>query len=334
MEPVAMNRLKTLLLTGKDVQKILPVAKTLEIVESAFRQHGEGKAILPPKLYLTLPRHVGDFRAMPAYLEPPKRCGIKWVNVHPGNRSRDLPTVMALIILNDPETGFPLAVLDGTSITKMRTGAAGAVAAKHLARKEASILGLVGCGAQAEAQLLFLLNIFKFEKIKFWGLTEKEKERFYQNMKGMHAPLEAKKTVRETVLDSDLIVTTTPSRRPIVRREWVKPGAHLNAIGADAKGKEELEIALLKAGKIVVDDWHQASESGEINVPFARGEVTKKEIYGTLGEIVCGFKKGRTHSDEITIFDATGLAIQDIAVAWMIYQRARQDGLGKEIAFF
>ena len=329
-----MSRFKTLLLTERDIQKILPAAKTLAVVESAFRDHGEGKAILPPKLYLTLPRTLGDFRAMPAYLESPRRCGIKWVNVHPGNRRRGMRTVMAIIILNDPDTGFPLAVLDGTYITKMRTGAAGAVAAKFLARKDTKTLGLVGCGVQAETQLLFLSKIFKFKKIKFWGLTEKERFRFYQKVSGAHLPLEPQETVRETVRDSDLIVTTTPSRRPLIRQEWIKPGTHLNAIGADAKGKEELEVALLKGAKIVVDDWHQASESGEINVPFAAGQITKKDIHGTLGEVVCGAKRARANPKEITIFDATGLAIQDIAVAWVAYQRGRRHGMGKEIAFF
>ena len=329
-----MRRFKTLLLTQREIQKSLTVGKILSLVESSFRDHGRGRALLPAKVYLTLPGQIGDFRAMPAYLASPKRCGIKWVNVHTGNRKRHLPTVMALIVLNDPETGFPLAILDGTYITKMRTGAAGAVAAKYLARKESVVLGLVGCGVQAETQLLFLSQIFRFKKIKFWGLTEKERGQFYQRVGQPHLPLEAKATIRETVLGADILVTTTPSRRPLVRREWVKAGSHINAIGADAKGKEELDVALLKEGKIVVDDWHQASESGEINVPFAAGKITRKDIHGTLGEVVCGSKKGRTSSKETTIFDATGLAIQDIAVAWAVYQKGRGRGIGKKISFF
>ncbi len=325
---------KTILLTQKEIQRILSVDQIFSIVEDTFRLHGLGRTILPPKLYLTLPRKTGDFRAMPAYLESPTCCGIKWVNVHPRNRARHIPTVMGIIVLNDPETGFPLAVLDGTYITKMRTGAGGAVAAKFLARKNAAVLGLVGCGVQAETQLLFISKRFHLQRIKFWGLTPADRKRFYERMKKTGLPLEPKETVRDAVRDADILVTATPSKRPIVRSEWVRPGTHVNAIGADAKGKEELEVKLLKAGKIVVDDWHQASESGEINVPFAAGQISKKDIYGTLGEIVCGDKKGRSRPEEITIFDATGLAIQDIAIASAVYQKAKRHGIGKKISFF
>lgn len=326
--------LETLLLTQKEIEKLLSLEECLSIVESSFRSYGRGKVILPPKLYLTLPQRKGDFRAMPAFLESPERCGIKWVSVHPANRRRGLPTVMATIILNDPFTGFPLAILDGTYITKMRTGAGGAVAAKYLARKEATVLGLVGCGVQAETQLFFLSKIFPLRRIKFWGLTARDRKRFYRLVKRKGFLLEEKKMIRETVVDTDILVTTTPSRRPLIRKVWVRPGTHINAIGADAKGKEELDISLLKEGKIVVDDWHQAFDSGEMNVPFSKGRIKKEDIHATLGEIVCGFKKGRTNKNEITIFDATGLAIQDIAVAWKVYQKAIRDGVGEKIRFF
>ena len=325
--------LKTILLTQKEIKKLLPIQKTLSIVEASFRAHGLGKVLLPPKLYLTLPK-TGDFRAMPAYLSSPECCGIKWVNVHPQNRLRHLPTVMALIILNDPATGFPLAVLDGTYITQMRTGAGGGVAARYMARRDSAVLGLVGCGAQAETQLLFISKLFRLKKVKFWGLTEADRIKFYGKMKKSGLPLQPTDTARETVIDSDIVVTTTPSTRPIVHRDWVKPGTHINAIGADAKGKEELEVSLLKVSRIVIDDWHQASESGEINVPFAKGMISKKNIYGSLGEIVCGKKKGRMNRSEITVFDATGLAIQDVSVAWVVYHEAKRRGIGKEIAFF
>lgn len=325
---------RTLLLTEREIRTLLSPKEYLSLAESAFRAYGKGEVILPSKLYLTLPKGIGDFRAMPAYLASPGRCGLKWVNVHVANERHGFPTVMALILLNDVQTGFPLAILDGTWITKMRTGAGGGVAAKFLARKESSVLGLVGCGAQAETQLLFLSRLFRFRKIKFWGLRTSEQNRFLKKLKGEKYPLEAKGTIRETVLDVDILVTTTPSRRPLVRREWVKPGTHINAIGADAKGKEELDVALLKEGKVVVDDWHQASEGGEINVPFSKRLLKKRDIHATLGEIVCGFKKGRERREEITIFDATGLAIQDIAVAWEIYRKADRHGMGRKIRFF
>lgn len=330
-----MQHTETLLLTEKDIQKILSVDTCLSAVEASFHAHGEGKVVLPPKLYLILPDHIGDFRAMTAYLGSPRRCGLKWVNVHPQNKQRRLPTVMGIIILNDVGTGFPLAILDGTFITKMRTGAGGAVAAKYLARKDSNVLGLVGCGVQAQSQLLFLSKIFHLAKAKFWGPSAREQERFRQILrKRVPFPLEPQKTLRGAVSEVDILVTTTPSRRPLVQKEWIRSGTHINAIGADAKGKQELDPSLLKEGKIVVDDWHQASLSGEINVPYARGELRRSDIYATLGEVVCGLKRGRTHKKEITIFDATGLAVQDVAVAWQVYQKAVRLGIGKKIRFF
>ncbi len=329
-----MPPLSTLLLTEKEIRPLLSPEEYLAIAEATFRSHGEGKVILPSKLYLDLPQLTGDFRAMPAFLDSPLRCGIKWVNAHPRNSRRGIPSVMAIIILNDPRTGFPLAILDGTTITKMRTGATAAVAAKVLARRNCRTVGLVGCGVQAETQLLFLSKVFPIKQVRFWGLTPSNRNRFYQNMKRLRLPLEAKKTIHETVQGADLVVTSTPSRRPLIRREWIVPGTHINAIGADAAGKRELPSDLLKMARIFVDDRHQAAESGEINVPIARGEIHPKQIKGTLGEVLCGIRRGRRNEKEITLFDATGLAIQDIAVAWALFQKARQKGIGRSLRFF
>jgi len=324
---------KTLLLRETDIQKLLTPRECFLAVKRAFRSHGLQKTILPAKIYIELPKRVGDFRAMPAFLEDPPRAGIKWVNVHPGNRQKKLPTVMGIIVLSDTQTGFPLAIMDGTYITKMRTGAGGAVAAQYLARKDSKIVGLVGCGVQAETQLLFLLEIFQLTQINYWGLTPKDRRRFQKRFPKL-LNLQACTNIREVVFNADIVVTTTPTRKPLLRMPWIQPGTHINAIGADAKGKQELEAGILKKGKLVVDDWEQASESGEMNVPYARGELKKRNVYGTLGEIVCGFKKGRVRPDEITIFDATGLAIQDVAVAWEVYKKARAYGQGKSIQFF
>jgi len=134
---------------------------------------------------------------------------------------------------------------------------------------------------------------------------------------------------RETALASDILVTATPSITPLVLRDWVRPGTHLNAIGADAAGKEELDPAILKDAKIVVDDWAQASHSGEINVPLAKGEITPEMVYGSLGEVVAGKKPGRQNPEEITVFDSTGLIIQDLALGYAVYLKAKERGLGE-----
>ena len=313
---------KTLLIPASQVASLLTVEGCLRVVEASFRSYALKQALLPPKLYLTLPGGIGDFRAMPAFLSSASACGLKWVNVHPGNRRRGLPTVMALIVLNDPATGFPLAILDGTLITQMRTGAAGAVAAGYLARKDSSVLGLIGCGAQAETQLSFLRERFTLKQVLVWGPTASDRNHFLRRMKRLTGILRPCASIEEVVRSSDIVTTVTPSRSPLIRAQWVKPGTHLNAIGADAKGKQELDPQILKHSRVVVDDITQACHSGELNVPFSKGQITLRDIDATLGEVVAGKKEGRRSSKEITVFDSTGLAIQDVAVASWIYRKA------------
>jgi len=326
----AMKKIKTLILDGKTVEKLAGIKESINAVERAFKLLGKGKTNMPSKLYLPLTEFDGDFRAMPAWVSGMKNCGIKWVNVHPRNRQKGLPTVMALVVLNDPKTGFPVCIMDATCLSALRTGASGGVAAKYLARSDSKTVSLIGCGVQAKTQLLALCEIFSIEKVKVWGPKPNEAKEFVRGLKKLRGTkIEVNSTVKACVEASDIIVTTTPSRKPIIRLEWVKKGAHINAIGADAKGKQELDPRILKRAKIVVDDMKQASHSGEINVPIRKGKLSRKDIYAGIGEIVTRRKKGRTKNTEITVFDSTGLAVQDIAVANLIYRRARRLKKGK-----
>jgi len=313
---------KTLILKTSEIERLVDMREVLRIVEEAFRLHGRGKVRMPPKVYIHLEKYRGDFRAMPAYIEGLEVCGIKWVNVHPENRKRNLPTVIALIILSDPRTGQPLAVMDGTYITNMRTGAAGGVAAKYLANKNSSSVGMVGCGTQASFQLLALNAVFALKYVLLYDTDRKKAAGFIDKMASRlnNIEMEAVRTAEECVSGRDIVVTTTPSRKPIVRSEWIGPGTHINAIGADAQGKEELDPAILKRARIFVDDMVQACHSGEINVPLSKRLMRKTDIDGTLGGIICCKTKGRTSARDVTVFDSTGLAIQDIAVADRAYK--------------
>ena len=322
-----MNK-KTLILTNSQVQRLIDMPQVLKAVENAFILYGKKLVQMPAKIYLHLDKYAGDFRAMPAYIEGMEACGLKWVNVHPENRRFGLPAVMAIIILSDPKTGFPLCVMDATLITNLRTGAAGAVAAKYLAREDSSIVGLVGCGAQARTQLLALKELFRIKLVYVWGNKLEYARKFLKDTKRFGLNTVIKDKISDCTKQADIVVTTTPARKPIVESEWIRDGTHINAIGADAKGKEELKPQLLKRAKIIVDDWQQASHSGEINVALSRGIITKKDIHATLGEVLIGKKKGRVSQKEITIFDSTGLAIQDVAVANLVYKRALKNKLG------
>lgn len=323
---------ETLILTHKDIRELLSMKDALRVVEGAFKAQGSGHTQMPAKIYIKLHQYNGDLRAMPAFIETTGACGIKWVSVYPENRIKGLPTVIAAIILNDAKTGFPLAIMDGTHITRMRTGAAGGIAAKYLARKDSGIAAMVGCGSQAESQLAALGEYFDFDLVKVWGYGEKDADNFITRMKAFKLKMTACKAIEDCVRDADIIAATTPSRKPLVRLKWLKKGAHINAIGADSKGKEELEPDILKQAKVVIDDWAQSTSSGEINVPWSKGIITKKDIFSTLGEVISSKLKVRSKADEITVFDSTGLAIQDVSVAQYAYQKALNKGLGRKIS--
>ena len=321
--------LKTILLNRGEIERQLSMIEVLEVVENAFKLKVQGKAIMPCKIYLDLPQYHGDFRAMPAYIDG--SAGLKWVSVYPDNRQHELPAVMALIVLSDPNDSYPLAIMDGTHITNMRTAAAGGVAAKYLARKDSSVIGMVGAGKQAETQLLAIKEVLsEIKEVKVFSLSLEMSQQFAREMgKRLNLNVCPVETV-EAAADADVVVTTTYATSPVVLKRHIKPGTHINAIGADAEGKQELEAALLSDAKVVVDDLEQASHSGEINVPLSHGQFKVEDIYCSLGEVVAGMKKGRENDAEITIFDSTGLAIQDIVCAKLVYEKARD----KEVSGF
>jgi ornithine cyclodeaminase/alanine dehydrogenase len=313
---------KTLVLGGKDLEKILSMELAIPAVERAFAAHGRGEAVMPPKLYLPLEKYGGDFRAMPSCLGD--AVGVKWVNMHPENPKRfNLPAVMGVFILSDPETAFPLAVMDGTRLTAFRTGAAAAVASKYLAVAHPATIGFIGCGTQARAILKAHRAVYGGLRAVMADADPAAAEAFAKEVGGFAASM-------DQAGSCDIICTSTPSRTPLLFRSYVGISTHINAMGADAPGKQELDPRLLQEATVVLDDLAQATESGEVNVPLHAGTYKREQIYGTLGEIVAGKKPGRIGT-EITIFDSTGLAIQDLALARVLFDEARTRGLGTDV---
>jgi alanine dehydrogenase len=286
----------------------LVVSLVNQAVEAAFSEHGHGSVRMPPKLYVTI--GPGDFRTMPAYLPSAGIAGVKVVNVHPENPSIGLPTVMALLIILDIQTGIPLAILNATSLTDLRTGAAGAVATKYLCPKKSIVLGMIGAGRQAVALARAIAAEKEITTIKVSSRTVSSARQFCTSF----PDIDCRVVTPEDACGADVLVTATPSRQPLVRDEWISEGTHINAMGADAPGKEELDPALLGRSRVFVDDLAQAVHSGEINVPVAAGLFHPDLVAGTIGEVVNG-ARGRLNAEEITIFDSTGLAIQDLAIA-------------------
>jgi alanine dehydrogenase len=327
--------MRTLIFTKKDVEKVLTPSVANKTIEKAFKAYGLGQADMPAKSYLYFEK--GDLRSMPSYIHGQgfQIAGIKSVNVHPENAMYNLPTVMAVIIIVDPKNGFPLAILDGTYLTSIRTGAAGALAAKFLSRKTAKVAGFVGCGVQARTQLACILEVRKLKSVRIWQFTPEDETapRFKEWVEKTYK-LETiiSPAIDEVTTNIDILITTTPSRRPLVNK--VSPGTHINAVGADAEGKQEINPKILKQAKVVIDDWAQASHSGEINVPVRNKQLTKKDIYAGLGDIVAGKEKGRASDEEITLFDSTGLAIQDISCAYTVYKALKDKPGIKKIELF
>lgn len=310
--------MSTVFLSRNEIRRLINMSDVIEAVEDAFKSWSGGLGAMPSKAYLTL--EEGDFRAMPSAL--PGCVAVKWANVHPLNPSRGLPTVMAILIYSDPETGYPLAVMDATEITAYRTGATAAIASRYLARKDSCTIGIVGVGEQAYTQLLAHLQLFEIISIKVFDRSSAAIDKFIQYFN--EYPVQS--CSLQNTIASDILCTLTPSRQPFVKKEWVLKGTHINAVGADAKGKQELETALLKEAVIVVDDLDQATASGEINVPLSSGLLRIDDIHATLCEIISGKKKGRVNDEQITVFDSTGLAIEDVAVAHLIYRKAKDKG--------
>ncbi|RLF12240.1 MAG: alanine dehydrogenase [Thermoprotei archaeon] len=324
--------MKTLLVRGEELKGLLMINEVIERVEEAFRLKALGKVQMPAKIYLFYSKYGGDLRCMPSYIEDLEVSTVKVVNSHPKNVEKGLRTVMSTVILVDPETGFPLAIMDGGHITDLRTGAAGGVAAKYLARKDSKVIGMIGAGRQARTQLAALTTIYgKLEAVRVYDISRERAQSFVEEMGKLYsgvANFKAVDSAEEAVKGADIVVTATPSRQPIVKDEWVGPGTHFNCIGADAPGKEELDPMILKRAKIVVDDMEQAIHSGEVNVPLSKGLLSEKDIHAEIGEVVAGLKPGRESESEITVFCSTGLAVQDAVTAKLAYEKAKEKGLG------
>jgi alanine dehydrogenase len=322
----------TLLLDSDDVDHNTQFPELIVALEEAFAAYERGDAQMPAKSYIDLPQYNGDFRSMPAYLDAGEwdAAGIKWVNVHTDNNAEyDLPTVLGTMIYSDPRNAYPLAIMDGRELTMKRTGAAAAVATDHLALPGASSFGIVGAGVQAYTQLEAISVVRDIDTVVISDLDDERVQRFVDTFEGR---FDVRGGSIDEAAQCDVLSTVTPVESPIVSA--VGDHTHVNAMGADAAGKHELGDDLLLDAKLVIDDHEQCTHSGEINVPYSEGVLGDDDIYGEIGEIVVGAKDGRTDADGVTVFDSTGLAIQDVAAAHVVYEHALENDNGTSFDFF
>jgi alanine dehydrogenase len=232
---------------------------------------------------------------------------------------------MGTMVYSDPENAVPLAIMDGTELTMKRTGAAAAVATDHLAVEDATSLGIIGAGVQSYTQLEAISKVRPIEEVVVSDVNEEAVAAFIDYFEG---EFDVRAGSIEEAAQCDVLSTVTPVEDPIVSREAIGEHTHVNAMGADAEGKHELADDILLDSKLVIDDHAQTTHSGEINVPYHAGVLTDEDIYGELGDIVVGEIEGRTDEDGITVFDSTGLAIQDVAAAHVVYEHADENDNG------
>lgn len=324
----------TLLLTRKDVSELLTLKDCVQVVEQAFRLQGEGRAPAPG--VLGVHAQDGGFHIKAGILPLSRNYFAAKANANfPGNPARGLPTIQGVILLFDADNGQVLAAMDSMEITTLRTGAATAVAAKYLARKDSRVVTICGCGNQGRVQLRAVKLTRQLEKVFVWDINKEAAEQF-------SAAMAAELGIAVTPVDdlpaalrqSDLCVTCTPAKKFLIHEKDVPPGMFIAAVGADNEDKQELDPALLgPKNKVVADVVAQCAAIGDLHHALTAGTATVGDVYAELGEIVCGKKPGRTSAEEITIFDSTGMALQDVASAALIYEKAVAAGRGMRLDF-
>jgi alanine dehydrogenase len=327
-----MTAQHVLLLTPQEVRDLLTMDECIEAVEQAFRLHGEGAAV-PPEV---LSMHVGEggFHIKAGVLDLGRPYfGAKVNGNFPENgKLFRLPTIQGVVVLCDAEKGCPLAIMDSRDITRLRTGAATAVAAKYLARRDSRSVTICGCGNQGHVQLNALCRVFRVEDVFAY---DKDQEKALEFTNGVKETLgiaaHSVTDLRGAAIQSDICVTCTPSRQPYLGIDDVTEGTFIAAVGADNPQKQELHPALMAKSKIVTDILEQCVAMGDLHHALDAGVVTKANIHGELGEVVAGKKVGRESDDEIIIFDSTGMALQDVAATALVYEKAQERGLGMRI---
>ena len=318
-----------LILTRSQIAGLLPFEEYVRVVEDAFRAHAEGRSLEPAIMHVDAPD--GEFHIKAGgLLQPEPYFALKSNGGFFQNRARhNLPNIQGMVILASAATGLPLAVMDSMEITIQRTGAATAVAAKYLARPDSAVCTICGCGNQGRVQLRGLCHALPIRKAFAWDRQRETAEEFARAMSAeLGIEVIATTDLHGAVAQSDACVSATPARQPILGLGDLPPGIFLSAVGADSPDKQELDAHLLPDASVFGDLLAQCASVGEFHHGIAEGLVRREDFRGELGQLVTGRRPGRTSAEEITIFDSTGTAMQDVAAAVAVYQRANATGIG------
>ncbi len=327
---------KVLVLNADEVNELLPMEKCIDLMTDALKELSEGKFVLPLRTIVRPKDAKGVLGMMPAYRSQPQPVfGLKAICFFYGNAALGIDAHQGCVLLSSGETGELLAIINASAITTLRTAAVSAVATKLLSREESTQLGIVGSGVQARAHLEALSYV---RPIKFARLASRNPVHSLQlvdEMKGsLPFSLEAVETAEEALRNADIVVTATTSQQPVIKREWVGDGAHINAVGTYSPESREIDSATMKDARIYVDRRESTlNEAGDYLIPVSEGVLGPESIVGEIGEVLLGRKPGRTASTDITLFESLGLAIEDLACAEYLFQKAKETAKGTWIRF-
>ena len=320
-----------LILNKKDLEELLTMDEVLSALEIGFRELKEGRCIVPVRFHLGIEQYQGQFLFMPAFLSGLKQSGTKIVSVFPQNISKGKPTLFATYLLSDPTTGELLALIEGGTLTGIRTGGTSALATRYLARNDSKVLGVIGTGFQASFQVKAIRAVRPIEEVWAYDIDSKRLENFCKGLTHF-VSVHSAESPSEVVKKSDILVTSTTSNTPVFSGKNLKPGTHINAIGAFRPDMRETDDETILQSTVVVDTYEGClNEAGDLLIPMKEGKFKKESIHGDLGEVITGRKQGRRSPEEITLFKSVGFAMEDVVVAHRAYEKAIREGKGKQI---
>lgn len=321
-----------LLLPQEDIQSLLTMKDAMGAVEEAFKQFALGNVKMPPRSSISVEQSKGMLLAMAAFIGGEiNALGQKVVTIYPENPTKhNLPTILGTVQLLDPETGECLAVMDGTFLTAMRTGAASGVATKYLAKPDSSSVAVFGAGVQAETQLEAVAEARKINDVKVFDTSTQRASQYCERMsKKLKINVRQSAEPRDTLRGTDVVICASTSRVPVFNGEWLEPGMHINGVGSHTPDTRELDTTSIRRSKVIVDSREAAlTAAGDLIMPIAEKAISSDHIWGELGEVILGKRKGRRPDLETTLYKSVGLALQDVSTASVVYEKAVQHEKG------
>jgi ornithine cyclodeaminase len=326
---------QTRLISARDVARLLPMRECIDAMERAFRALAAGDARLPLRPVVHLPDGSGALAAMPAFLGAPRSLGVKVITVFPGNHDTRFDSHQGVVVMCDPATGHPAAILDASAVTAIRTAAVSALATRLLARADAGDLALIGTGVQAITHLEAIASVRSLRRIRAWSRDRRNVGRFVERAAArLSIAVEPAASAEDAVDGADIICTVTASRDPVVEGAWVADGAHVNAVGASVRTARETDTAVVQRSALYVDLRESAlHEAGDVLIPIGEGSIDAAHIRGDLAELVTGRVRGRDVDADVTMFKSLGLAIEDLAAADIVMRNAAAENAGELMDF-